>query len=201
MGFLIALGVLAAIALVVILWLIATYNKLVRLRNDYQNAFSQIDVQLRRRYDLIPNLVETAKKYMAHERDTLEAVIEARNQAQKIEVSIGDGPIDPGTLGQLARAEGALGGALSRLLAVSEAYPDLKADQNMRQLTEELTSTENKVAFARQAYNDFATGYNTYREQFPPVVVASAFNFEKAALWEIDESSSAAREPVKVSFD
>lgn len=197
LGFVIGAVILIAIAA----WVIGIFNRLVRLRNDYQNAFSQIDVQLRRRYDLIPNLVETAKKYMAHERETLEAVIAARNQAQKIELSLSGGQIDPDALSQLARAEGALGGALSRLLAVSEAYPDLKADQNMRQLTEELTSTENKVAFARQAYNDFATSYNTYREQFPPVVIANMFSFRRAALWEIDESSSAARDPVKVSFD
>jgi len=137
---------------------------------------------------------------MAHEKETLDAVISARNQAQQIEVNVQDGQIDAGTLSQLSQAEGALGGALSRLMAVSEAYPDLKADQNMQQLSEELTSTENRIAFARQAYNDTATTYNTYREQFPPIIFANMFGFEQAALWEIDESSSQAREAVNVDF-
>lgn len=197
-------GLIASIVVVVfilalVLWAVGIYNRLVRYRNNYENAFSQIDVQLRRRYDLIPNLVETAKKYMAHERETLESVIAARNQAHQIEVNMQDGKLDPGMLGQLAQAEGALGGALSRLMAVAEDYPDLKADQNMQQLTEELTSTENKVAFARQAYNDIVTTYNTYRESFPPVILAGAMGFEKQALWEIQEEE--ARGPVKVSFD
>lgn len=196
---LIIAGIVIVVIIALILFVVGIYNNLVRLRNNYQNAFSQIDVQLRRRYDLIPNLVETVKKYMSHERETLEAVIAARNQAQKIEVNIADGEISPELLNQLSQAEGALTGALSRLMAVSEAYPDLKADANMRQLTEELTSTENRVAFSRQAFNDSATTYNTYREQFPPVIFAGMFGFTKAGLWEIEDQ--AAREAVKVKFD
>lgn len=198
-GMILAVALVLVVLVVIALWAIAIYNALVRFRNRYENAFSQIDVQLRRRYDLIPNLVEVAKKYMGHERETLEAVIAARNQAHRIEVNIADGKLDPGLLGQLSAAEGALGGAMSRLMAVAEAYPDLKADQNMQQLTEELTSTENKVSFARQSYNDSVTTYNTYRESFPQVVLAGMFGFQKQALWEIEEQ--AARGPVKVSFD
>ena len=170
----------------VILFIVAVYNRLVTARNGYKNAFAQIDVQLTRRYDLIPNLVETAKGYMAHERGTLEAVIQARNAAF---AGLKGAAADPGNaqaLAQLASAEGALGGALGRLLAVVEAYPDLKANTTMMQLMEELTSTENRVAFARQAYNDAVLGYNNTREVFPNNLVAGTFGFQPAALLEIE---------------
>src|SRR5688572_5539558 len=163
---------LILVALVVV-WLVGIYNRLVSLRNRFKNAFSQIDVQLKRRYDLIPNLVETVKGYMKHERETLEAVIQARQQAVSGLQAASAKPGDPAAMAQLASAEQSLGGALSRLLMVAEAYPDLKANQNMAQLTEELTTTENKVAFARQAYNDSVMQYNTYRQSFPPVIFAN----------------------------
>ena len=193
------------IAAVVVVFSLATfaivvgmYNKLVTLRNRFKNAFAQIDVQLKRRYDLIPNLVETAKTYMKHERETLEAVIAARNQAVTAEKSVAANPADAGAMRQLAGAEGILSGAMGRLFAVMEQYPDLKANQNMAQLSEELTSTENKVAFARQAYNDSVTTYNTKRESFPTNVLAGMFNFDEASLFEIEDP--AAREAPKVSF-
>src|SRR5690606_6260078 len=148
--------------------LVSVYNTLVRLKNRFQNAFAQIEVQLKRRHDLIPNLVETAKGYITHERETLEAVIQARNQAVAGLEGAARSPGDPGAMSRLGNAEGALGGALGRLFAVMEAYPDLKANQNMMQLSEELTSTENRVAFARQSYNDSVAAYNTYRQSFPP---------------------------------
>jgi LemA protein len=156
-------------------WLVSIYNKLVTLKNRFMNAFSQIEVQLKRRYDLIPNLVETAKGYMSHERETLEAVISARNQAMAGLQAAAADPANASAIKELASAEGALGGALGRLSVVMEAYPDLKANQNMMQLSEELTSTENKVAFARQAYNDQVTDYNTYKQTFPPVIFAGFF--------------------------
>jgi len=156
-------------------WLVSIYNKLVTLKNRFKNAFSQIEVQLKRRYDLIPNLVETAKGYMSHERETLEAVISARNQAMAGLQAAAADPANASAIKELASAEGALGGALGRLSVVMEAYPDLKANQNMMQLSEELTSTENKVAFARQAYNDQVTDYNTYKQTFPPVIFAGFF--------------------------
>ncbi len=196
---LIVLLVLVALAALPLVWGIGIYNRLVGLRNRFKNAFSQIDVQLRRRYDLIPNLVETAKTYMSHERETLEAVVAARNQAVSAEQRAMQDPADSAAMGALAGAEGALGGALGRLFAVMEAYPDLKANQNMMQLSEELTSTENKVAFARQAYNDSVMTYNTAREQFPGSIVAGMFNFDEARLFEIEEA--AARQAPKVSFD
>jgi LemA protein len=179
--------------------LMSVYNKLVALKNRYQNAFAQIEVQLKRRYDLIPNLVETVKGYMAHERETLEAVIQARNQAVSgLQRAAGD-PGDPNAMKNLASAEGVLGGALGRLLALSEAYPDLKASENMKQLTEELTSTENKVSFSRQAFNDAVTAYNIYRQSFPPVVFAGMFGHtQDASLLEFD--SAAIAEAPKVSF-
>ncbi|QDU66888.1 LemA family protein [Engelhardtia mirabilis] len=194
----VVLGVIALFAIVPFFWGVGIYNKLVALRNRFENAFAQIDVQLKRRYDLIPNLVETAKGYMKHESETLEAVIAARNQAVSAEKHAAANPSDGKAMAGLMGAEGALTGAMGRLFAVMEAYPDLKANQNMMQLSEELTSTENKVAFARQAYNDAVTNYNTKRESFPAVVLAGMFNFDEASLFEIDDP--AARQAPKVSF-
>ncbi len=190
--------VVIVVLVVIALYLIGLYNKLVSHKGRYQNAFAQIDVQLQRRYDLIPNLVETAKGYMAHERETLEAVISARNQAMAGLKAAAAAPGDPGAMAQLGSAEGALGGALGRLFAVMEAYPDLKANQNMMQLSEELTTTENKVAFSRQAYNDAATTYNIYIATFPPVLFAGMLGFRGATLLEIE--SEEARKAPKVSF-
>ena len=184
--------------ILLVLFVVRIYNRLVTLRNRYENAFSQIDVQLKRRYDLIPNLVETAKGYMKHERETLEAVIKARNQAVTAEQTASQSPGDPQAMRNLAGAEGALSGALSRLFALSEAYPDLKANENMKSLQEELTSTENKVAFARQAYNDAVTQYNTQREVVPDVFIANTFNFREAMLFELE--SPAEREAPRVAF-
>jgi len=191
--------VIGAIVLVFGGTLMGVYNKLIALKNRYQNAFAQIEVQLKRRYDLIPNLVETVKGYMAHERETLEAVIQARNQAVSgLQRAAGD-PGDPNAIKNLASAEGVLGGALGRLLALSEAYPDLKASENMKQLTEELTSTENKVSFSRQAFNDAVTAYNIYRQSFPSVIFAGMFGHtQNASLLEFD--SAAIAEAPKVSF-
>ena len=194
MTLLIILAILAAVAFAAI----GIYNGLVTARNGYKNAFAQIDVQLTRRHDLIPNLVETAKGYMKHERDTLEAVIQARNSAMSGLSAAKSNPGDAAAMQQLAGAENALTQTLGRLFALSEAYPDLKANQNMMQLSEELTSTENKVAFARQAYNDAVMGYNNRREVFPNSIVAGMFSFQAAQLLEIE--SPAKREPVKVSF-
>ncbi len=175
------------------------YNKLIALKNRYQNAFAQIEVQLKRRYDLIPNLVETVKGYMAHERETLEAVIQARNQAVSGLQKAASDPGDPNAIKNLASAEGVLGGALGRLMVLSEAYPDLKASENMKQLTEELTSTENKVSFSRQAFNDAVTVYNVYRQRFPAVIFAGMFGHtQDASLLEFD--SAAIAEAPKVSF-
>ena len=174
------------------------YNGLVTARNAYKNSFAQIDVQLNRRYDLIPNLVETAKGYMAHERETLEAVIQARAAAVSGLKAASANPGDANAMAQLANADQGLTGALSRLMVVSEAYPDLKANQNMMQLSEELTSTENRVAFARQAYNDSVMGYNNKREVFPSNILAGMFNFVAASLLEITEPAK--REAPKVSF-
>ncbi len=178
---------------------IGIYNKLVALRNRYKNAFAQIDVQLKRRYDLIPNLVEIAKGYMKHERETLEAVIQARNQAVNAGQAAAQNPGDPKAMKSLGSAEGQLTGALGRLFALSENYPDLKANENMLSLQEELSSTENKVAFSRQAYNDAVMHYNTAREKFPNVIFAGMFNFQEADLFEIEEEQQ--REAPKVSFD
>ena len=175
------------------------YNGLVGRKNRYQNAFAQIDVQLRRRYDLIPNLVETAKRYLSHERDTLEAVITARNAAVAAERTAAQSPGDARAMQQLASAEGALQSGLGRLMVVSEAYPELKANETMRGLSEELTSTENKVAFARQAYNDAVAEYNTAREVFPAVMLAGMFGFASAALLEAVESAEQRSAP-KVAF-
>ena len=191
--------VLLAIVVVVVLWIVSLYNRLVGSRNGYKNAFAQIDVQLKRRYDLIPNLVETAKGYIKHERETLEAVIKARNSAVSAVQAAAANPGDATAMRGLAGAEGQLTASLGRLFAVAEAYPDLKANQNMMQLSEELTSTENKVAFARQAYNDTVMEYNTQREIFPNTIFAGMFGFQVAALLEATESAEERKAP-KVSF-
>lgn len=196
----IILFILLGIAVVVALWGVGIYNALVTARNAFKNAFAQIDVQLQRRFDLIPNLVETAKAYMSHERETLEAVVAARAAAQSGLAAAKADPGDPGAMAQLAAAQGQLNAGLGRLLAVAEAYPDLKANQNMMQLTEELTTTENKVAFARQAYNDSVMAYNNRREVFPSSLLAGAFNFAPAALLDIPADKAEVREAPKVQF-
>ncbi|HJM63552.1 MAG: hypothetical protein CMN05_01120 [Roseibacillus sp.] len=189
--------VLGAIVLLLIFWLIGGYNGLVRLRNRYRNAFAQIDVQLKRRHDLIPNLVETAKGYMKHESETLEAVIKARNAAASAREGLS--PDDAGQMQGLMTAEAGLGSMLGKFFALSEAYPDLKANQNMMQLSEELTSTENKVSFSRQAYNDAVTLYNTQTETIPTNIIAGMFSFRQAVLFEVANAEE--RERVDVSFD
>jgi len=200
MSILFILLVIVGIAVALGLWGVGIYNGLVTARNAFKNAFAQIDVQLQRRFDLIPNLVETAKGYMAHERDTLEAVVAARSAAQSGLAAAKADPGDPAAMAQLAAAQGQLNTGLGRLLAIAEAYPDLKANQNMMQLTEELTTTENKVAFARQAYNDSVMAYNNKREVFPSSVVAGAMNFAPAALMDIPEDRAEVREAPKVQF-
>jgi LemA protein len=190
--------ILVIVPIVIVVWVIAIYNGLVSLSNQIRNAFSQIDVQLQRRYDLIPNLVETAKGYLKHERETLEAVIAARNVAQAAAKKAGADP-SVAAMRELQGAESALGGLLSRFFALSEAYPDLKANQNMAQLQEELASTENRIAFARQAYNDAVMLYNVKRESFPDTVIASTFGFKPVEQWVTDEPA-AVRKNVKVSF-
>lgn len=200
-SFLIFLAIVAAVVVAVLLWAVGIYNGLVTARNAFKNAFAQIDVQLQRRFDLIPNLVEVAKKYMAHERETLEAVIAARSAAQSGLAAAKASPGDPAAMAQLAAAQGQLNAGLGRLLAVAEAYPDLKANQNMMQLTEELTSTENKVAFARQAFNDMVMAYNNRREVFPNSIFAGMFGFQPATLLEIPADKQAqVREAPKVQF-
>jgi LemA protein len=195
----IVLIVLVLLAVVFGGLIMSIYNRLVTLRNRYQNAFAQIEVQLKRRHDLIPNLVETARGYMKHESGTLEAVIQARNQAVGGLQKAAQNPGDPAAIQGLAAAEGALSGTLGRLFALAEAYPDLKANQNMMQLSEELTSTENRVAFARQAFNDAVTQYNTYRQTFPPVVFAGMFGHgQDATLLEFEDE--AIQQAPKVSF-
>lgn len=191
----IALALVAALAF----WAIAIYNGLVALRNRFKNSYAQIDVQLKRRYDLIPNLVEAAKAYLTHERETLEAVTAARGAAMGAAQKAAAAPGDAAAMQGLAAAEGVLGGALGRLMAVFEAYPDLKANQNILQVQEELTSTENKVAFARQAYNDSVMEYNTKRESFPDTIFADMFGFTAATLLEATESAEERKAP-KVSF-
>ena len=200
MSILFILLVIVGLAVVLALWGVGIYNGLVTARNAFKNAFAQIDVQLQRRFDLIPNLVETAKAYMSHERETLEAVVAARAAAQSGLAAAKADPGDPGAMAQLAAAQGQLNAGLGRLLAVAEAYPDLKANQNMMQLTEELTTTENKVAFARQAYNDSVMAYNNRREVFPSSVVAGMFNFAPAALLDIPADKAQVREAPKVQF-
>jgi LemA protein len=186
------------VLVVVAIFFVGLYNRLVAARNAFKNAFAQIDVQLTRRYDLIPNLVETAKGYLRHERETLEAVIAARNTALAGLRAAAADPGNAAAVAQLSGAEGVLTGALGRLFAVAEAYPDLKANQNMMQLSEELTSTENKVAFSRQAYNDAVMSYNNTREQFPGSIIANMFSFQPAQL--LDIAKPEAREAPKVSF-
>jgi len=194
-----ALIIIAVVLLLIIVTVAGVYNKLVSTKNRYKNAFAQIAVQLKRRYDLIPNLVETVKGYMAHERETLEAVIQARNQAVSGLQAAASDPGDPDAIQKLGTAERVLGGAMGRLLALSEAYPDLKASENMKQLTEELTSTENKVSFARQAFNDAVTIYNIYRQSFPAVILSGMFGHaQDASLLEFDTEAIA--EAPKVSF-
>jgi LemA protein len=194
----IAIGLIAVLVVLALL-VIGTYNGLVGKRNRYKNAYAQIDVQLKRRYDLIPNLVETVKGYMKHERETLEAVIKARNAAYAAAQGAAQNPGDSRAMQSLASAEGALAAGMGKLLALSEAYPDLKANTNMRELSEELTSTENKVAFARQAYNDSVTEYNNAAQVFPAVLFAGMFGFGSAALLEAVESPEERKAP-KVSF-
>jgi len=195
---LIIVGGLVLVVLLLAIVVIGMYNRLVTLRNRYKNAYSQIDVQLKRRYDLIPNLVEVAKGYIKHERETLEAVIKARNAAYSAGQQAAANPGSREAMTAIGGAEGQLTGALGRLFAVAEAYPDLKANQNMMALQEELSSTENKVAFARQAYNDSVMTYNTQREVFPTVVIASMFNFQEAHLFEVEQPEE--RTAPKVSF-
>jgi LemA protein len=198
-GTIIILIVFGLFSLVTVFMVIGIYNRLVTLKNRFENGFSQIEVQLQRRYDLIPSLVETVKGYMKHERETLEAVIQARNQAVSgLKAAAGD-PGNAAAISQLAGAEGMLGGALGKLFALSESYPDLKANQNMASLQEELTSTENKVSFARQAFNDSVTAYNTYKQTFPPVFVAGMFGHgNDASLLEFE--SELIQDAPKISF-
>lgn len=186
------------VPLLIVVLLATVYNKLVAYRNRFKNAFAQIDVQLQRRHDLIPNLVETAKTYMKHEKETLENVIAARNQAVSAQKAAAANPAEGGLIGKLSQTEGLLSGALGRLFAVSEAYPDLKADQTMRDLMESLESTENKVAFSRQAYNDAVMNYQTFKESFPNNLVANVTGFKEAAMFEIE--SPEVKVAPKVSF-
>ena len=192
------LSVVGVLLLIAALWAVSVYNGLVALRNQIKNAFAQIDVQLQRRYDLIPNLVETAKGFLKHERETLQAVTEARNAAMSAAKAASANPTSASAIAGLGAAEGALGGALSRMMLVAEAYPDLKSDRHMAQLMEELASTENKVAFARQAYNDTVMVYNTKRESFPAVMIAGTFGFE--AMKQLEIETPEARKNVKVQF-
>lgn len=195
------IGIIVAVVVVLlIIYVIVAYNGLVRARNAFQNAFAQIDVQLQRRFDLIPNLVETAKAYMAHERETLDAVTQARAAAINGLGAAKANPGDPAAMQQLAATQGQLTGALVRLNATAEAYPDLKANQNMMQLSEELTSTENKVAFSRQAYNDAVMNYENRRESFPGSAIAGMFHFGEAAQWQIAPDHPETRDAPKVQF-
>lgn len=199
MAVLIVGGIIFLVVVVgLILFGIGVYNRLVTMRNRFKNAYAQIDVQLKRRYDLIPNLVETAKSFMSHERETLEAVIQARNGAQQANQKAAQNPGDPQAVKNLMGAEAALTGSMGKLFALSESYPELKSDKTMTNLMEELTSTENKIAFARQAFNDAVTKYNTGRETFPAVMFAGALGFQAAMLFEVENPVE--REAVKVSF-
>jgi len=194
-----ALLILLVIIVVLVVWAVGIFNGLVALRNRFKNAFAQIDVQLKRRYDLIPNLVEVAKGYMKHERETLDAVIRARNAAQGAAQAANAKPGDPAAMQALGQAEGALTGMMGKMFALAESYPDLKANQNMLSLQEELSSTENKVAFARQAFNDAVMEYNTKRESFPGNIFAGMFNFGPAELLQATESAEE-RKAVQVKF-
>lgn len=194
----ITVSIIVGTLLLALFWGISVYNRLVSLRNRFKNAFAQIDVQLQRRYDLIPNLVETAKRFLAHEKETLQAVTEARNVAQSAAKAASGNPAVSGAISNLSRAEGALDAALSRLMVVCEAYPDLKSDRHMSQLMEELSSTENKISFARQAYNDTVTVYNNGREVFPDSFIANMFGFQPAELLQLE--NPVARQAVKVQF-
>ncbi len=191
--------VLLVLAVLVLSWAVGAYNRLVRLKNAIANAFGQIDVQLKRRYDLVPNLVEVARKYLEHEAQVLEAVIAARNQAREAEKKAAGAPLNAGALGALTGAEQALGGALGRLFAVVESYPDLKADQTMRELSEELASTENRIGFARQAYNDQVLAFNDAAAEFPTLIIARLFGFTPQAML-ASTTTEAERQPVKVAF-
>jgi LemA protein len=193
-----AIGVIAVLATLALVT-IGTYNGLISRRNRFKNAYAQIDVQLKRRYDLIPNLVEAVKGYMKHESETLEGVIRARNAAYSASQRAAENAGDPGAMKSLASAEGALHSGLSRIIALSESYPELKASQNMRELSEELTTTENRVAFARQAYNDCVTAYNDAREMFPAVLFSSAFGFTSAGLLDVIDGAEERNAP-KVAF-
>ena len=197
MGIVISVVVIALV-LIVVFAVIGMFNNLVRLRNVFKNAFAQIDVQLKRRYDLIPNLVETARGYIKHERETLEAVTRARTIAMAANQAVSQQSGNPQSMQALISAESGLAGALGRLMMVSESYPDLKANQTMAQLMEELTSTENKISFSRQAYNDSVMRYNTACQVFPGSIIAGSFNFQQATLWEITETKE--REAIKVQF-
>ena len=191
--------VIVGVLIVLVMIVVGIYNKLVTLKNRFENAFSQIEVQLQRRYDLIPNLIETVKGYMKHEKETLEAVIQARNQAQSSLQAASQNPGDASAIAGLAGAEGMLGGALGRIFALSESYPDLKANQNMANLQEELSSTENKVAFSRQAFNDSVTAYNTYKQTFPPVFFAGMFGHSQDGTL-LEFESKKIKEAPKVQF-
>ncbi|WP_439589065.1 LemA family protein [Hydrogenophaga sp.] len=195
----VSLWVFLALGLGVFFWAVGAYNRLVRLKNAIANAFGQIDVQLKRRYDLIPNLVEVARRYLAHEAQTLEAVIAARNQARTAEQTAAGNPLNASALGALAGAEQLLGGALGKLFAVVEAYPDLKADQNMRELSEELASTENRVGFARQAYNDQVLEFNDAAAQFPTLIIARLFGFMPQSMLE-STTSEAERQTLRIQM-
>jgi LemA protein len=200
LGILLAfIGILIVGLIGVVLWGIGVNNNLVALRNRFKNAFAQIDVALQRRYDLIPNLVNVAKGYMKHEKDTLEAVIQARNSAFSAAKNVAGDPADPEAMKKLKEAESQLTGSLGRLMAISEAYPDLKADSQMTALMEELTSTENKISFARQAFNDAVTRYNTAREVFPSSIIAGFRNFQEAELFEVDNAE--VKKAPNVSFE
>ena len=195
---LIGLGIVLLVLFGFAMWAMGVYNSLVKLRNRFENAFSQIEVQLKRRFDLIPNLVNVVKGYMAHEKDTLEAVIQARNTAVSAASAAAKNPGDASAMGNLSSADSQLNGALGRLMMIAESYPDLKANENMLALQEELTSTENKVSFSRQSYNDAVTNYNTQRELFPSNMIAGMFNFNQAELYEVEEKAE--RDAPKVEF-
>lgn len=195
-GWVMPVVIIGGFIALVLFFTVGQYNGLVRLRNRFRNAFAQIDVQLKRRHDLIPNLVETAKSYMKHERETLEAVIQARNAAESARSGVS--PENAGGMQALMQAEGGLNSMMGRLFALSESYPDLRSNENMKQLSEELTSTENKVSFARQGYNDAVMHYNNKREAFPSSIIAGMFNFGPAVMFEVSDESE--REAIKVEF-